>query len=466
MQQSAKKRNLVICRAGDGSLHPQWLQPRENREFELFIDYYGNEIGKYAQAADYYRASKSYKWPQMYNLIASMPDKLFEYDAIWFPDDDLSTDCTRINKMFEIFHCAALRLAQPALTRDSYYSHAITLENSKYAVRFTNFVEVMAPIFSREALMLCWQTFKCSSLGWGIDFVWPKLLAYDKVAIIDETPVWHTRPVGGGDIYKLIAEDPHKVEHEIAKRYGIKLPYAFLGSGGLIKTAEGRYEYCEYQEIWYDYRPHLVLLQAGKYREFIATVFEDNLLQYVKKLYYYVGFAWERLEEYSAAIDCFEKARQHLAEFDDKLKSLLCYHMAFCLEKINEDGSNIQHNNHWSSQLNPHHEMAIFREGKYRQFIADVLEDNLVKYNKKYYFHLGSAYEKLAEYSQAVEYFEKARQYLDDFDAETSSSLYYHSAYCLEKINGDPNLIRQNYLSCIKLNPGHKMAKLNLLPAC
>ena len=33
-------------------------------------------------------------------------------------------------------------------------------------------------------------------MGLGLDSVWPKLLGYERMGVVDDTPVLHTRPVG------------------------------------------------------------------------------------------------------------------------------------------------------------------------------------------------------------------------------------------------------------------------------
>ena len=200
-----KSRFLIMARVGDTSLHGQWIQGA-SRNFDLYLSYYGDRPGRYKEDADYYREMKSTKWPALYAHIGADREIIESYDAIWFPDDDLLINTESINRMFDLFSTFNLSLAQPALTFDSYFSHSAVLRNPSYILRFVNFVEVMAPIFSKKALELLSPTFSQVSVGWGLDFVWPHLLqkegASSRVAIIDQTPVTHTRPIGGGDIYK------------------------------------------------------------------------------------------------------------------------------------------------------------------------------------------------------------------------------------------------------------------------
>lgn len=229
-----KNRFLVICRAGDHSLHPQWLAPVAEKNFDLWIDYYGNEHNKYLNDCDRYSEAKGPKWARIHELIEELQDKVFEYDAVWFPDDDLSADGTTINRMFQCFTEYELSLAQPALTKDSYYSHWITLRNSGLTLRYTNFVEIMAPLFSRDALKSCWPTFNRNFTGWGLDYIWPTILSGKKIAIMDKTPIWHTRPIGGGDLYKASQVDSWQELEQTIDAYNIKLPYDFQITSGLI----------------------------------------------------------------------------------------------------------------------------------------------------------------------------------------------------------------------------------------
>jgi hypothetical protein len=72
------------------------------------------------------------------------------------------------------------------------------MENRRFYGRWTGFVEIMVPAFSRAALEKLQPTLDLSDTGWGwgLDSLWPKLLDYKNVGIIDGTPVVHTRPVG------------------------------------------------------------------------------------------------------------------------------------------------------------------------------------------------------------------------------------------------------------------------------
>lgn len=234
---TGNKRFLVMARVGDHSLHKEWLIPNEYKNFDLYLEYYGDGSHHYVNDCDFYAEAKKTKWPRFYKLIEEYGDQIFQYDAIWMPDDDISTNCATINKMFNIFMDYHLSLAQPALAEDSYYSHEITIRNNVYFLRYTKFVEVMVPIFSKEALQSCWQSFKLSKTGWGLDSVWPKLLGYpnNQIAIIDEVSVKHTRSLGSGSLYKDSQFSQHQELNDICNMYGVTEPFDFNLYGGIRK---------------------------------------------------------------------------------------------------------------------------------------------------------------------------------------------------------------------------------------
>lgn len=217
-------RHLVVLRAGDGSLHPEWIGDPP-ADFDLFISYYGTTPDRYKSDADYYEARPGPKWPCIAELLQQHAQLIDEYDSFWFPDDDLSVATPVINRMFAFFCAHRLCLAQPALTRNSFHTWNTLLQESGCHLRYTRFVEVMAPLFSREALAVCAPTFSESRSGWGLDWVWPTLCdraQLDGIAVLDATPVWHTRPLGG-ELYRNHRElDPRADAARVIRKYGLQ----------------------------------------------------------------------------------------------------------------------------------------------------------------------------------------------------------------------------------------------------
>lgn len=217
-------RNLVIVRAGDASLHPLWLSGA-SRDFHIFVSYFGRSADRWRDDADFYEHRPGPKWPCLHSLLQDNDWLIDEYDAFWFPDDDLAADADTLNRMFAFFHAHRLSLAQPALTRNSFYTWKSLLQDRDSVLRFTSFVEVMAPLFSRAALKVCWPTFNESRSGWGLDWVWPVLCrnaGEGRLAIIDGAPVRHTRPVGG-ELYRNHAGmSPRQDAERVIRKYGLR----------------------------------------------------------------------------------------------------------------------------------------------------------------------------------------------------------------------------------------------------
>jgi hypothetical protein len=202
-----KRRNLVIVRAGNGSLHPEWLKGSAERSWDIVVNYFGDDPDKYKEPGVVRIDSKGPKWPALKDLILHRPEFISDYDYIWLPDDDLLASKADINRFFELMKSYRLEVAQPALTWNSYYSHLTTLRNNVTKIRYTNYVEVMAPGMCSEMLRKSLHLFDANLSGWGLDYLWSALAddPANGVAIIDEVSVRHTRPVGGPN-YKILRE--------------------------------------------------------------------------------------------------------------------------------------------------------------------------------------------------------------------------------------------------------------------
>lgn len=235
------RRNLVILRAGDASLHEQWLEGGTERNWDLIVNYFGDDAQRYRRDDVRRIDSKGPKWPALHDLIRQLGDEVFAYERVWLPDDDLRASKDGINALFDIFAKHRLMLAQPALTPDSHLGHLITLRNRAFRLRFTNFVEIMAPCFSRDFLREMLPTFNENLSGWGLDLLWPSRIADgSRIAIIDAVGVCHTRPVGGPNYQHLRngGKDPRQEMGELLVKYGLTPQIPFVRGG--IDLAERR----------------------------------------------------------------------------------------------------------------------------------------------------------------------------------------------------------------------------------
>jgi hypothetical protein len=228
------RENLIIVRSGDSSLHPQWLGD-PNRNWDIAVSYYGDFPQRYSGQYDFIHLHKGSKWQGIVNFLSENPSITKDYKYIWLPDDDILTTGENITKFFNLCELLKLTVAQPALTKYSYHSWEITIQdqNENAVARLTNFVEIMVPCFKSEHFEIFSKFFRESTSGWGYEWLWWRLAQENNVAnfgIIDDTPVYHTRPVGlaghGGSVispseeFELLMRkfDLQRTEPKILKR--------------------------------------------------------------------------------------------------------------------------------------------------------------------------------------------------------------------------------------------------------
>lgn len=192
-----KTKNCVISAVGKNSLHSKWLEGR--CDFDLHLIVYDDSINEFRRDTDYLCHIKGYKLKVIYKYLEMHPEVKERYDYFFFPDDDIRMDAAIINTLFEDMRRYRLQIAQPAL-RLSYYTWRHTLKDRYCKLHYTNFVEMMIPCFSREALDKVLFTFNENETGWGTETHWPVLINASQrdMAIIDEVSVVHTRPIQSG----------------------------------------------------------------------------------------------------------------------------------------------------------------------------------------------------------------------------------------------------------------------------
>jgi len=222
---SRSNRFLVVVRAGDQSLHPQWTRTLATRDWDLVVSYFGDDPHRFRDAGETRIDDKGLKWQGLHALLTR--DGFWRrYDYVWFPDDDLAADQATISAFFAHVVELKLSLAQPALSWTSHYSHPVTIQLPGFRARWTNFIEIMAPCFERGFLETCLPTFTENLSGWGLDWVWPHRLGVEtrRSAVIDAVAVTHTRPVGGPSRRKLreAGVNAQNEAVELLRRHGLE----------------------------------------------------------------------------------------------------------------------------------------------------------------------------------------------------------------------------------------------------
>ena len=218
---SVPSKNLVVVRAGPRSLHRDWNLSSHTDQFDVVVSYYGD--GEYIPAAgESVHYFKGGKFEGIFDLFQKRPELMRDYTHIWIPDDDIGTNIDDIAKLFDIAKARRLQICQPSLSWKSYHSHFITLYNPHFELRYTNFVEMMAPVFTSDALRELTPLFEGLRFGWGLDEIWCRLLPAPEFgsAIIDAVTVDHMRPLGSGALYET-AKSPRNERLEFFQKIGI-----------------------------------------------------------------------------------------------------------------------------------------------------------------------------------------------------------------------------------------------------
>jgi len=222
-------RNIIIAPCGNkASIFKEfWLKYKEEKEFEVCLLFYHEQINNpalYADA-DHFFHLKGFKYHMIHRLLTEVhPEWLQQYDHFYFLDDDIEIDTRQINRMFALSKAMDAYITCAALTKDSYCSWPFFKQDLNSWCRFVGQIEVMAPLFNREALVRCLETFIANRSSWGMDSVWPKILGYpeDKLVVFDTVTMRHIHPVGKGELYQKIGVNPHDEWADIVARYGAR----------------------------------------------------------------------------------------------------------------------------------------------------------------------------------------------------------------------------------------------------
>lgn len=74
--------------AGDRAAITSWA--RGHRDFDVFLSYYGDQPGRFADLADGYEQRQGVKFRNLWEWYRREPGRFGSYDAILVIDDDLA----------------------------------------------------------------------------------------------------------------------------------------------------------------------------------------------------------------------------------------------------------------------------------------------------------------------------------------------------------------------------------------
>lgn len=209
------KKNAVFVPVGKDSLHRQLL--KGDADFDLHLLIYDGSYNKFCNDSDFVACDAGYKMDMIYRYLHRHPELFEKYEYFFLLDDDIMISTEDVNRLFSMMREYQLKIAQPSLVM-SYYTYKHTAFHPFYILRYTNFVEMMMPCFSRDALKAVLPTFEQKIRWCGIEMHWPVLVGsnHKDMAIVDAVSAKHTRPVQSWNSLSQLQQENYLKKHNLS----------------------------------------------------------------------------------------------------------------------------------------------------------------------------------------------------------------------------------------------------------
>jgi hypothetical protein len=213
---------LVFVRAGEGSLHGRLIAEDPGRNWDCCVSWYVTPPAE--QAAEYYSQGGFNKFDGFVEFWRQRPDD-WRYRYLLLLDDDVYLRPGDVSRFLELCERYRTYLAQPALHWFTQTTMNALVRNPVCLLRRVNYVEVMAPCFSIEALAALLPTFGLTRSTWGTDLAWAGVIAgRQPIYVVDAIGMDHTRSGDGrpGAFYRKLAAmgvDPREELRRVQRMY-------------------------------------------------------------------------------------------------------------------------------------------------------------------------------------------------------------------------------------------------------
>lgn len=223
-----RSKYLVYTSAGDNAFLHHWL--KGDRNFDLWITYYGDKKDRYKEVCDFYNVRKGGKFPNLHYVYQHFKNIMDHYEAIFVIDDDMIISGSKISRLFEIREKYNLWVLQPAFDPRGKISFPITCVKPFSFLRFTNFVETGCPLFRKDKLDNFMKVYdpvhECHGVErWFLYSLGPNLI--NKVAIVDATSSINPpdKMKGGKREIDVLQDAPTRIKNlrTIKERYNIPI---------------------------------------------------------------------------------------------------------------------------------------------------------------------------------------------------------------------------------------------------
>ncbi|XP_016497524.2 uncharacterized protein LOC107816339 isoform X3 [Nicotiana tabacum] len=185
-----------------------------SEDFQILLFHYDGRTSEWDQfewskRAIHISVRKQTKW--WYAKRFLHPDVVASYDYIFIWDEDLGVEHFNAEKYIRLVKKHGLEISQPALEPNSGLTWQMTKRRDDREVHKSTdekpgwcsnqrlppcaaFVEIMAPVFSREAWRCVWHMIQNDLVhGWGLDFALRRCVepAHEKIGVVDSQWIVH-----------------------------------------------------------------------------------------------------------------------------------------------------------------------------------------------------------------------------------------------------------------------------------
>jgi len=223
-------KTIVIIPCGPTTCHESWINTN-SKNVDFAILWYSDELVPewIKESSKFIVLDKGSKWTLIRNFLKmtgfNNNSIINNYDYFWMPDDDLLCVKGTVEELVSTMHKYKLDLAQPSLIDKNVQWKMLLNKDIDKDILYSNFVEIQAPCFSKKGLKKILKTLLDDKIktGWGLDYIWPVMLNFKGIGIINNVIMEHTRPSKKFDKnYQGGQADPFKEFEDNMKRYKIR----------------------------------------------------------------------------------------------------------------------------------------------------------------------------------------------------------------------------------------------------
>lgn len=190
--------NLVICVAGEGSRHAQWIAAAGRRYDVWLVCEPDTDVGDLPDDIRVFDTTPhNPPWAVLHAVLEATEADWTHYGHVFFAADDLDATPEELQQVFDLAAANELQVAQPSLGWRSHFGAAVTLHNPSFGLRYTNRVDTGAMCLEGGLLRELMPLLKADPWGTALGRILPALLPNPVrgAAVIDSVQVLRTRPL-------------------------------------------------------------------------------------------------------------------------------------------------------------------------------------------------------------------------------------------------------------------------------